>query len=167
MLKDVLIKNLDVVFCGTAKGEVSARKGFYYAGSGNKFYSILFQAGYTPIKLEPKDCYEIYRYRIGLTDLVHSEFGKDKEISVGSYNVEGFISKMELYQPKFVAFNSKKAASFALGYQGTTSIIEYGLQDRTLGVSKVFILPSTSGSARRYWNEKYWVALKQLIEHTA
>jgi len=58
MLKDVLTHNLDVVFCGTAKGEASARKGFYYAGPGNKFYGILHQAGFTPNKLEPKDCYE-------------------------------------------------------------------------------------------------------------
>ena len=51
MLKDVLTHSLDVIFCGTAKGETSARKGFYYAGPGNKFYGILHQSGITPNKL--------------------------------------------------------------------------------------------------------------------
>lgn len=167
MLKDVLIKNLDVVFCGTAKGEVSARKGFYYAGPGNKFYNILYQTGFTPIKLEPSDCYEINRYGIGLTDLVHSEFGNDSKISNESYDVEGFLAKMEKFKPKYIAFNSKKGASFVLGLQGFTKLVDYGLQDITIGRSKVYILPSTSGSARRYWDEKYWLELKQLIEYEA
>lgn len=138
MLKDVLIKNLDVVFCGTAKGEASARKGFYYAGPGNKFYSILHQVGFTPIKLEPKDCFEINQYKIGLTDLVHTEFGNDNKISDESYDADGFISKMEKYQPKYIAFNSKKGASFFLGLHGITKLVKYGLQDKTIGTSKVF-----------------------------
>ena len=40
MLKDVLTENLDVVFCGTAKGKTSALKGYYYARTNNKFYNI-------------------------------------------------------------------------------------------------------------------------------
>lgn len=164
MLKDVLAENLDIVFCGTAKGETSARKGFYYAGPGNKFYKILYLTGFTPRKLEPRDCFEINRYGIGLTDLVHSEFGNDRKISRESYDIEGFITKMKKYQPKYIAFNSKKGASFVLGLRGITKLVNYGLLDITIGKSKVFVLPSTSGSARKYWNDKYWFALKQLIE---
>lgn len=166
MLKDVLTHNLDVIFCGTAKGEASARKGFYYAGPGNKFYGILHQSGFTPNKLEPKDCYEINQYNIGLTDLVHTEFGNDNEISDESYDVESFIAKMEKYQPKYIAFNSKKGASFVFGFHGITKLVKYGLQDKTIGKSKLFVLPSTSGSARRYWDEKYWFELKQLIKES-
>ena len=61
MLKDVLAKNLDVVFCGTAKGKASARKGFYYAGPGNKFYNVLHLVGFTPYRMESEECYEINR----------------------------------------------------------------------------------------------------------
>lgn len=164
MLKDVLTYNLDVVFCGTAKGEASARKGFYYAGPGNKFYGILKQAGFTALKLEPKDCYEINQFNIGLTELVHTEFGNDNELSDESYDVDSFIFKMEKYQPKYIAFNSKKGASFFLGFQGITKLVKYGLQDRTIGKSKIFVLPSTSGSARRFWDENYWFELKNRIK---
>jgi len=165
MLKDVLEKKLDIVFCGTAKGEASARKGFYYAGPGNKFYGILYQAGFTPYKLEPKDCYGIFKYKIGLTDLVHTEFGNDNEISDESFDVEGFIAKMKKYQPKYIAFNGKKGASFVLGFKGVTKLVEYGLQEKNIGKSKLFVLPSTSGSARRFWNEKYWIELKKIIRN--
>lgn len=81
MLKDVLISNLDVVFCGTAKGKASARLCYYYAGPGNKFYTILHTAGFTPHKLSPESCYEINNYKIGLTDLVYNECGNDNEIN--------------------------------------------------------------------------------------
>ena len=164
MLKDILDNNLDVVFCGTAKGKTSTRKAFYYAGPGNKFYGILYQAGFTPCKLEPEDCYEIDKYKIGLTDLVHSEYGNDNEISDESYDVSAFITKMEKYQPKYIAFNSKKGASFVLGFKGVTKIVEYGLHEKTIGNSRLFVLPSTSGNARRFWNEEYWIELKKLIE---
>ena len=163
MLKDVLTENLDVVFCGTAKGKASALKGYYYAGPGNKFYSILYSSDFTPKRLSPTDCYSINEYGVGLTDLVHTEYGNDNEISKGSYEVGGFIKKMEQYKPKFIGFTSKAAASFALGFKGDTSLVNYGLQDRVIGQSKVFVLPSTSGSARRYWEEKYWFELKELI----
>jgi len=165
MLKDVLTHNLDVVFCGTAKGEASARLGYYYAGPGNKFYGILHQVGFTPDELIPSDCYEINQYKIGLTDLVHTEFGNDNEISDESYDVSDFIKKMAFYKPKFIAFNGKKGASFLLGFKGVTSIVDYGIQGRVIGSSKVFVLPSTSGSARRFWDEKYWFELKELISN--
>ena len=70
MLPDVLRNNLDVVFCGTAKGSNSAATGFYYNGTGNRFYQALFEYGFIPILLKPSDCYEISKYGIGLTDLV-------------------------------------------------------------------------------------------------
>lgn len=163
MLPDVLTFDLDVIFCGTAKGEASARLGYYYAGPGNKFYGILHDAGFTPHKLRPDQCYQINQFKIGLTDLVHTESGNDSEISKEAYDVDGFLAKMKEYKPKLIAFNGKKGASFVLGFKGVTSLVEYGLQERTIGQSKLFVLPSTSGSARKYWNEKYWFELKKLI----
>jgi TDG/mug DNA glycosylase family protein len=164
MLRDVLKDNLDVVFCGTAKGKASARLGYYYAGPGNKFYGVLHEAGFTPNKLRPEECYEINQFKIGLTDLVHSEAGNDNEIKDESYEVAGFLKKMKEYNPRIIAFTSKTAASFALGFKGVTSLIDYGLQERTIGNSKVSVLPSTSGNARRYWDKDHWFDLKKMIE---
>ena len=164
MLKDVLTYNLEVVFCGTAKGKISAKLGYYYAGPGNKFYTILNQAGFTPRQISPSECFGINKYHIGLTDLVHEECGNDSEIKDSSYDVNGLIKKIIKYKPKFIAFNSKKGASFALGLGGVTKKVNYGLQNKLIGDSKVFVLPSTSGNARRYWDESYWFKLHELIK---
>ena len=164
MLRDVLKENLDVVFCGTAKGKASAKLGYYYAGPGNKFYGILNKAAFTPHRLSPTECYEINQYKIGLTDLVHIESGNDNEIDPQNYEIDVFIEKMKKYAPKYIAFTSKAAASFALGFRGVTSLIDYGLQQKKIGSSFVFVLPSTSGSARRFWDETYWLELNKLIK---
>ncbi len=166
MLKDVLKENLDVVFCGTAKGKASALKGYYYAGPGNKFYAILHSAGFTSKRLLPTDCYTINVYGIGLTDLVHTEYGNDNQISKESYEVDAFIAKMIQYKPQFIAFTSKAAAAYAFGFKGVTSLIDYGLQSQKIGVSQVYVLPSTSGSARRFWDERYWKELNTLIKNS-
>jgi TDG/mug DNA glycosylase family protein len=151
------------VFCGTAKGEASARLGYYYGGPGNKFYGILYKSGLTPRKLDPKDCYDINSYRIGLTDVVHNQARNDRDILKENFDVAGFIEKIRYYQPKYVAFTSKTAPSFAMGYEGVTSLVNYGLQNQTFGITKIFVLPSTSRSARKYWNESYWFDLKNLL----
>jgi len=164
MLKDVLDYDLEVVFCGTARGKASAKLGYFYAGPGNKFYGALHEARFTPHKLAPSECYDINQYKIGLTDLVHIEAGNDNEISDESYEIDSFLMKMKKYQPKVVAFNSKKGAAFALGFKGITKHIQYGLQDQLIGTSKVYVLPSTSGSATRYWDVSYWIELKELID---
>lgn len=164
MLRDVLANDLDIVFCGTAKGEASARLGYYYAGPGNKFYAILYKAGFTPIQLKPAQCYDIGKYGIGLTDLVHNQAGNDKVIKKENYDIAGFISKMGKYSPRIIAFTSKAAASFALGFEGKTGHLVYGLYPKRIGSSHVFILPSTSGSARAYWDETYWLETKRFMD---
>jgi len=39
VLRDVLVSDLRVVFCGTAAGSVSAKQRAYYAGPGNAEFS--------------------------------------------------------------------------------------------------------------------------------
>jgi hypothetical protein len=43
ILPDVLMPGLKLVFCGTAAGTVSARRGQYYAHPQNRFWEILYR----------------------------------------------------------------------------------------------------------------------------
>ena len=47
-LQDLLSPGLDLVVCGTAASSVSAEKGQYYAGPGNRLWSVLAETGLTP-----------------------------------------------------------------------------------------------------------------------
>ena len=55
VLPDVLEPGLRIVFCGTAAGHVSARRGAYYAHPQNRFWPALHAIGLTPRRLEPED----------------------------------------------------------------------------------------------------------------
>ena len=77
VLPDLLRPGLRVVICGSAAGAVSAARGAYYAGPGNKFWRILAEVGLTPRRLEPGEFREVLNFGIGLTDLVKTHSGSD------------------------------------------------------------------------------------------
>jgi TDG/mug DNA glycosylase family protein len=161
VLPDVLQHNLKLVFCGTAAGTKSAQVGAYYAGPGNQFWDVLQRVGLTPHKLEPHHFRALPQYGIGLTDLAQKTSGMDKVLKRADFDVEGFRRKMLDYRPRMIAFNGKKSASMFFGRD--TKYISYGLQAEMLGQSAIFVLPSTSGPARGFWDESQWQALAERV----
>ena len=69
VLEDVLEPGLSVVFCGTAVGAASARRGKCYAGPGNLLWKPLFEVGLTPWQFEPAEFPKLLGLWFGLTDL--------------------------------------------------------------------------------------------------
>lgn len=162
ILQDLLKPNLNVIFCGTAAGEVSAQRQAYYAGPGNQFYPILFKTGFTDRLLKPNEYHLLLNYNIGLTDLVKFNSGNDHALHKHDYDVKSLLKKIYIYKPKVVCFNGKKAAAEFMGTK--TKHINYGLMAETIGETKLYCAPSTSGSARRFWDESYWVGLKGIFK---
>ncbi len=161
VLQDLLKPNLNVVFCGTAAGQVSAKRQAYYAVPGNQFYPTLYKARFTNRLLKPYEYHLLLNYNIGLTDLVKFSSGNDDALNKHDYDVKSFLKKIFTYQPKVVCFNGKKAAAEFMGAK--TNRINYGLMAGTIGETKLYCAPSTSGSARRFWDETYWERLKDLL----
>ncbi len=159
VLPDVLVEDLSVVFCGTAVGQRSAERKAYYAGPGNQFWPTLWEVGLTPVKLLPEEYAMLPHYGIGLTDLVKISSGSDQSLIKSHYDVPGFRAKIEAYAPRVVAFNGKKAAETALGCS-----VEYGKQLAVIGTSEVWVLPSTSGAARGFWDITYWQRLADSLQ---
>jgi len=164
ILPDLLKNNLNLVFCGTAAGNKSAERKAYYAGAGNLFYPTLASCGFTPRILKPEEYPELLNYGIGLTDLVKHHFGMDKDLKREHFDTKSFEDKILKYQPKVVCFNGKEAAKvyFNLKY---TKEVSYGLQNKVIGKTKLYVAPSTSLQAIAYWDESIWKALKTLINN--
>ena len=72
-LEDLLSPGLDLVVCGTAASPVSAERGQYYAGPGNRFWSVLEETGLTPRRLQPSEYRSLLELGIGLTDVRSSD----------------------------------------------------------------------------------------------
>lgn len=157
VLGDVLAPNLRVVFCGTAVGAASARRYAYYAGPGNHFWRTLHEVGLTPRLLEPEQYETITEYRLGLTDLAKTISGSDAVLRDEHFDGESLRRKIFRFQPRLLAFTSKRAAEEYLGHSA-----EYGLQEEGIGQTVLFVLPSPSGAARRYWSVEPWRELARL-----
>lgn len=162
ILPDVLDYNLDVVFCGTAVGNKSALIKAYYAGKGNLFYQTLHNCGFTPFLLNSEEYEQLLTYKIGLTDLAKNTKGMDSNIKDSDYDLNGFEEKILRYRPKIVCFNGKKSAKIYFQYK-TTKMISLGLQEKTIKQTKIFVAPSTSPTAKKYWDEKLWKELKKVV----
>ena len=160
MLEDLFAPELRLVFCGSAAGAVSAARGEYYAGPGNKFWPTLHEIGLTPTRFSPGEYVKLLDYGIGLTDVVKGQSGSDAEIDFKKSDTAGLLRRIELLSPNFFVFNGKKAAQVFLGCRR----VEFGLQSRKIGTTRLFVAPSTSGAANGYWDIDYWHQLAGLVK---
>jgi double-stranded uracil-DNA glycosylase len=161
ILPNVLTYNLKLVFCGTAPSRVSAQVGAYYGNPMNKFWHTLYAVGLIPIPLTPQEYTRLPEFGIGLTDMAKHAIGNDNDLKKSDFNREAFVKNITEYQPRMVAFTSKKAASIFL--QRETHAIAYGLCEEMLGKTQFFVLTSPSGLARGYWDETFWSELSSLV----
>jgi TDG/mug DNA glycosylase family protein len=154
-----LAPDLRVVFCGTAAGATSARRGAYYAGPGNKFWATLHEIGLTPRRLAPFEFASVLDYRIGLTDLCKLRAGSDVAIGRDAFDVDGLTARIAKHAPVVLAFNGVKAARETLGV-----VDGYGPQTRRVAHAHTWVLPSTSGAASGFWDVEVWRALAAAID---
>ncbi len=163
VLPDVLAPGLRIVFCGSAAGFKSARLGAYYAGPGNKFWPTLHRVGLTPRLIAPSEFRAVLDFGIGLTDLCKTGFGNDVDLDPTHDDVPGLLRKIRRYQPRVLAFTAKRPAGIVLRALGAgKEPPTYGLQDATIGETKLFVLTSPSGRAGSFWDEKWWRELQRL-----
>jgi TDG/mug DNA glycosylase family protein len=158
VLRDVLAPGLRVVFCGTAAGTASAKRRAYYAGPGNAFWRTLFEVGLTPGPLEPAQYDIVPHYGLGLTDLAKTVSGSDRTLLQEHFDRDNLRAKILRFQPKVLAFTSKRAGEEFIGHP-----VEYGLAEETIESTLLFVLPSPSGMARRYWSQEPWRGLAALV----
>jgi double-stranded uracil-DNA glycosylase len=141
-LPDYLRRGMKLVLVGCNPGERSARVGHYYAGRGNQFWPLMYEAGVIPEPIGYEDDRRIIEFGIGLTDLVKRPTRGIEEIERQEF-AEGRVllgQKLEEHRPRVVAFNGKMTYEKFAGRQ-----CKLGLQKEKLYGAHVFVLPSTSG----------------------
>jgi double-stranded uracil-DNA glycosylase len=162
VLPDVLQPGLTTVFCGSAASSASARQGAYYAGPGNRFWPILFEAGFTPHLFAPSDFRKLAVLGIGLTDLAKHESGMDIALSSSAYDSRLLLQKIETFKPRVLAFTGKRPAGIFLLEALGKGLKDYGEQPPRIGDTRIFVLPSPSGAARRWWSVDPWIKLAEV-----
>lgn len=150
MLPDYLAPGLDIVFVGINPGEYSDRVGHYFARKQNSFWTALYESGLVRERLTPEDDYRMPQFGYGLTDIVkratpNASYVKGDEFVAG---VEVLRAKLEPLRPHVICFNGKVGYQKALDRHAA-----YGLQKTAWGLSRLFVIPSTSPRNARYRSE--------------
>jgi TDG/mug DNA glycosylase family protein len=158
VLPDVLEPGLRLVLCGTAPSRISAARGAYYANPGNYFWRTLHAAGLLPQPLPASAFRRLPEFGLGLTDLAKHHSGNDDQLPADAFDVPALRRKITRHAPCVLAFTSKNAAQAALGAR-----VAYGAQSVRWGETALWVLPSPSGQARRFWDETPWHALARAV----
>ncbi len=145
MLPDVLTDKMKILFCANVMGQINTADSNYYSTPGNKFWDILHRTCLTPFRINPGSYRDVSLYGLGLTDY--------------NFNRGELVAKVKRYKPRVLCFNGKKAAKSFFGRRD----ISYGFQEATIGAARIFVAPSTSANANKYWDEKWWYLLAESV----
>ncbi|MHB8468691.1 MAG: uracil-DNA glycosylase family protein [Gaiellaceae bacterium] len=149
---DVLAPGLRIVFVGINPGRVSAAARAHFANPRNDFWRLLHAAKLTPRLLDPAEQLELPREGIGVTNAAYRTTPGSGDLRksdfAGSAERLGTIARE--FEPAWLAFVGKEAYRGAFGERP-----ELGVQKRTLGPTRLFVLPSTSpANAAVPWDER-------------
>jgi TDG/mug DNA glycosylase family protein len=151
-LPDVLGPDLRVVFCGINPGRVSAAAGAHFANPRNDFWRLLHAAGFTSHLYEPHEQNDLLAEGVGVTNAAYRTTAGSGDLRRGDF--VGSADRLERLarelRPRWLAFVGKEAYRGAFGERP-----ELGPQQRRLGKTKLFVLPSTSpANAAVPWTER-------------
>jgi TDG/mug DNA glycosylase family protein len=152
-----------IVFCGINPGHWSARAKAPFANPRNDFWRLLHAAGFTPRVLEPQEAPELIPLGLGLTNAAGRTTRGAGDLRKADFAdaAERLEQISRTIRPEVIAFVGKAAYTGTFGGRA-----EHGLQERRLGDTALFVLPSTSpANAAVPWEERlrWFRALRELV----
>jgi len=160
---DVLAEGLRVVFCGINPGFHSDAKAAHFANPRNDFWRLLHAAGFTPHLVDPAEQFDVLGFGIGLTNAAYRTTRGSSDLRKGDFT--GSAERLERLavglRPQAIGFVGKEAYRGPFGGRP-----QHGVQERQLGETLLFVLPSTSpANAAVPWDERlrWFRALRDLV----
>ena len=149
---DVLGPGLRCVFCGINPGRFSDAAAAHFANPRNDFWRLLHAAGFTQRLYEPSEQHGLLELGLGVTNAAYRTTPGSSDLRRADF--AGSAERLEQValelRPAFIGFVGKEAYRGAFGGRPA-----HGLQERTLGVTRLFVLPSTSpANAAVPWTER-------------
>jgi double-stranded uracil-DNA glycosylase len=145
---DVIAPGLMVLFCGINPGLYSGAVAHHFARPGNRFWRVLYAAGFTDTLLSPFEEQELLDRGYGITNLVERATAGAAELTSAELKegAERLVAKAERYRPAVIAFLGIDAFRRALGLRQAL----VGEQPLPIGPSRSWVLPNPSGLNAHY-----------------
>ena len=146
--EDLIDYDLKVLFCGINPGMWSGATGFHFAKPGNRFWKTLHLSGFTERLLHPSEEHELLEKGYGITSFCKRTTARADELTTAEYVAGGklLIKKIHRFRPQFLAVLGIGAYRTAFGRPQA----KLGLQDETIGATRVWLLPNPSGLNAHY-----------------
>ena len=156
-LPDLLAPDLPLVFVGLNPSEYSVREGHYFANPRNRFWPAFNRSGLLPATLGrecgPADDATLLDHGIGFTDVVKRPTPGGSSLKADDYRRWAPVLRDRLLDcsPLLVCFHGLMAHKAYLQYgESEKSSPQLGLQPRSLGPSRVFVVPNPSPANAQY-----------------
>jgi len=152
---DILGPDLRLVLVGINPGRASAAAAAHFANPRNDFWRLLHASGLTPRELAPGEQDDLLELGIGITNAALRTTPGSGDLRAADFAGAG--ARLERIatelRPAVIAFVGKEAYRGAFGERPA-----FGVQARTLGDARLFVLPSTSpANATVPWHERlHW-----------
>jgi double-stranded uracil-DNA glycosylase len=132
-----------VLFCGINPGLMSAWTGHHFARPGNRFWPALHASGFTPRRMLPSEQQEVLSLGFGITNVAGRATARADELTREELMAGGerLIAKVAAYRPQWLAVLGVGAYRVAFGDKDA----RVGPQERTIGPTRIWVLPSPSG----------------------
>jgi double-stranded uracil-DNA glycosylase len=161
-LPDVIAPDLDVLFCGINPGLYTAAVQQHFGRPGNRFWPVLYRAGFTPRLFAPSEQQELLQYGCGITNLVARATAAADELTREELVEGGRIleKKVKRFAPRYLAVVGIGAYRTAFGHPRA----KLGLQPETIGTTRVWVLPNPSGLNANYQPAQLVALFEELRE---
>ena len=145
---DLIAPDLKVLFVGINPGLYSAAVGHHFARPGNRFWPALYAGGFSDRLLSPFEEAELLPRGYGITNVVARASARADELTAEEFigGAKKLVRKIQRHRPRAVAMLGITAYRTAFNRPDA----HLGLQDETLGGSKLWILPNPSGLNAHY-----------------
>jgi TDG/mug DNA glycosylase family protein len=139
-LPDIVGPGMRLLICGLNPSVYSAETLVGFGRPGNRFWPAALAAGLASVDRDPR--HALVHHRVGMTDLVKRATPRADELTTDEYRAG--LARVERLcawlRPDAVCFVGLAGWRAAADRKATA-----GWQERTLGPSAVYVMPSTSG----------------------
>lgn len=142
-LPDIIAPGLDVLFCGINPGLLAASTGHHFAGRSNRFWPVLYRAGFTPSLFAAEEGERLLEVDCGITAVVRRPTAGADELTSRDFAAAAapFGAMLDEYRPRYLAFLGKAAYSALTGQRS----IAWGRQAAPMHGGIAWVLPNPSG----------------------
>ncbi len=147
-MPDILAPDLRVVFCGINPSVYSVVVGHHFARPGNRFWPTLHASGFTPHRFLPDEDGRLLELGLGITNVAEPSSVAAADLTNEQMKEGGQIlrAKIERFAPQVLAVLG--IGAYRLAFDAPKAVL--GLQEKTIGNTRIWVLPNPSGLNAHY-----------------